>query len=165
MPMPGNLTITGEVQGQIEGSCEMEGREDTILVQAFDHLVEIPADERGVPSGRRVHRPLTITKEIDIATPKLYQALCTGEFLTDVTLEWYRLDGMGQQEQYFTIQLENALISRIRPWVPNVLDRANETLRHMEDVSFTYEKIIWTWEPDGIEFEDTWLAGEAGGGQ
>jgi type VI secretion system secreted protein Hcp len=26
----------------------------------------------------------------------------------------------------------------------------------MEDVYISYEKIIWTWEPDGIEYEDAW---------
>jgi type VI secretion system secreted protein Hcp len=154
--MPGNLTITGEVQGQIEGSCELEQREGTILVQAFDHVVEIPTDDRGIASGRRAHRPMTITKEIDRSTPMLYQALCTGELLTDVKLDWYRLDGSGDEELYFSIELENAMITRIHPWVPNVLDRKSEGLRHMEDVSIAYERIIWTWEPDGIEFEDQW---------
>ena len=48
------------------------------------------------------------------------------------------------------------MITRIHPWVPNVLDRKSEGLRHMEDVSIAYERIIWTWEPDGIEFEDQW---------
>ena len=156
MPMPGNLTITGEVQGLIEGSCELEAREGTILVQAFDHVVEIPTDDRGLASGRRAHRPMTITKETDRSTPMLYQALCTGELLTDVKLDWYRLDGSGDEELYFSIALQNAMITRIHPWVPNVLSRVNENLRHMEDVSIAYERIIWTWEPDGIEFEDQW---------
>jgi type VI protein secretion system component Hcp len=26
----------------------------------------------------------------------------------------------------------------------------------MEDVSFTYRRIAWTWEIDGIESEDDW---------
>jgi type VI secretion system secreted protein Hcp len=26
----------------------------------------------------------------------------------------------------------------------------------MEDVSFTYSKIIWTWEVDGVEAQDEW---------
>jgi type VI secretion system secreted protein Hcp len=56
--------------------------------------------------------------------------------------------------------MQNAFITRIRPWVPNVLDRNNETIKHMEDVSIAYEKIIWTWEPDGVEYEDSW--GEIG---
>ncbi len=156
MPMPGNLILTGEEQGLIEGSCELEEREDTILVQAFDHVVEIPTDSRGVATGRRVHRAMTLTKEIDKSTPMLYQALCTNELLTEAILNWYRLDGTGEYELYYTIRLENAFITRIRPWVPNVLDRAYEGLKHMEDISMSYEKIIWTWEPDGIEYEDVW---------
>jgi type VI secretion system secreted protein Hcp len=160
MPMPGNLTITGETQGVIEGSCELDNREGSILVQAFDHVVEIPTDERGVASGRRMHHPISITKEIDRSTPMLYQALCTGELLTEVVLDWYRVDGTGDNELYFTIELKNAMVTRIHPWVPNVLDRSNENLRHMEDVSIAYESIIWTWTPDGVEYEDSW--GEAG---
>ena len=160
MPMPGNLTITGEEQGLIEGSCDIEEREGTILVQAFDHIVEIPTDDRGVASGRRLHRPMMITKEFDKSTPMLYQALCTGELLTEVILDWYRMDGFGEQELYFSTRMENAMITKVHPWVPNVLDRTNETLKHMEDVFISYEKIIWTWEADGIEFEDAW--GEIG---
>jgi len=33
MPMPCHLTLEGEKQGKIEGSCEMQGREGTILVR------------------------------------------------------------------------------------------------------------------------------------
>jgi len=156
MPLPGNLTIIGEEQGQLEGSCELDGREGTILVQAFDHTVEIPTGSDGISVGRRVHRPFTITKEMDKSTPMLFQALCQGELLSEVRLDWYRIDGTGEQEHYFSVVLRNALVSRVHPWVPDVLDPAKASYRHMEDVSFTYEAIIWTWEPDGIEYEDTW---------
>ncbi len=156
MPMPGHLSITGEQQGVIEGSCDIEEREGTILVQAFDHTVEIPTDQRGMVAGRRIHRPMMITKETDKSTPMLYQALCEEERLLEVRLDWYRIDDMGSEELYFSILMENAQIARMHPWVPNVLDRRNETLRHMEDVFFIYEKITWLWEPDGIEYEDAW---------
>ncbi|MNS82421.1 Major exported protein [compost metagenome] len=48
-----------------------------------------------------------------------------------------------------------------RLWVPNCLQPDNRQLGHMEDVELTYEKIVWTWEPDGIESEDSWLAPKA----
>ena len=63
MPIPVNLTVGGELQGAIEGSCEIEDREGSILVLGVDHVVEIPTDSEGNTAGRRVHRPLTITKE------------------------------------------------------------------------------------------------------
>ena len=39
MPMPAHMTLEGENQGVIDGSCEMQGREDTILIEAFNHEV------------------------------------------------------------------------------------------------------------------------------
>ncbi|HSN17386.1 MAG TPA: Hcp family type VI secretion system effector [Gammaproteobacteria bacterium] len=156
MPMPGNLTLVGKEQGPIEGSCEIEGREDTILVQSFKHVVDLPSNENGLPSGRRVHRPLMITKEVDKSTPKLYQALCTGEPMSEVTLRWYRMDGSGEEVQFFTVMLQNALIVKVESWVPDVLDKQNAHYGNMENLWFTYEVIRWTWEEDGIEYEEHW---------
>jgi type VI secretion system secreted protein Hcp len=156
MPIPGNLTLVGQDQGPIEGSCDIEGREDTILVQAFKHMVEIPTNDSGVPSGRRVHRPLMITKEVDKSSPKLYQVLCSGEVLSEATLRWYRLDGSGEETQYFTVMLQNALIVKVDSWVPDVLDKQYAGYSNMENVWFTYEVIRWTWEEDGIEYEEHW---------
>lgn len=155
MPIPGNLTVEGPA-GKIEGSCDIAGREGTILVQAFDHVVELPSDERGMVVGRRIHRPLTVTKEIDRSTPLLYQAMCTGDLLPSVKLDWYRVDEAGAQELYFHITMRNAMVSKIHPWVPNVLDESSAGYRHMEDISFSYESISWTWVLDGIEYEDRW---------
>jgi type VI secretion system secreted protein Hcp len=107
-------------------------------------------------SGRRVHRPLVITKEIDKSSPMLYQALCTGERLLEVKLDWFRIDETGTEELYYSVQLKNALISKVKPWMPNAMDASMSGFRHMEDVSIIYEKIIWTWELDGIEYEDEW---------
>lgn len=156
MPMPGNLTLVGKEQGPIEGSCDIEGREETILVQSFKHVVDLPASENGLPSGRRIHRPLMITKEVDKSTPKLYQALCTGEPMSEATLRWYRMDGAGEEVQHFTVLLQNALIVKIESWVPDVLDKQNASYGNMENLWFTYEMIRWTWEEDGIEYEEQW---------
>lgn len=157
MPMPLHLEVEGKNQGKIEGSCEMQGREGTILVQALTHSVHIPrSPQTGLPTGKRVHDALTITKEVDKSTPKLYQALCTGEQMASVVIKWYRIDPSGTEEHYFTTKLEDAIITEIKAWMPNALDENKATFKHMEDVSFTYKKIIWTWEPDGIESEDDW---------
>ena len=156
MPLPLHLSITAEQQGEIEGSCEWDDREGTILVQAFDHAVELPQDSRGIAAGRRVHRPIIITKEIDKSTPMLYQALCTGELLTEIELTWYRIDGSGEEELYFSMKMFNGMITKIHPVVENILLKQNAQLLHMETVYIAYEKIIWTWQPDGIEYEDAW---------
>lgn len=159
MPMPAHMTLEGEAQGTIEGSCEMSGREGTILVEAFEHTVRIPRDpQSGLSTGKRVHEAMKVVKVYDKSSPKLYQALCQGEHMKNVTIKWYRIDPSGQEQHYFTHTLEDAIIVSIHPWMPNCLDATTESFTHMEDVMFTYKKIRWTWEIDGIESEDSWLA-------
>ena len=53
MPMPAHMTLEGESQGNIEGSCEMSGREGTILIDAFEHTVRSPASRPANASMRR----------------------------------------------------------------------------------------------------------------
>ncbi|MBN1104074.1 MAG: type VI secretion system tube protein Hcp, partial [Deltaproteobacteria bacterium] len=56
MPMPCHMSVTGKNQGKIEGSCDIQGREGTILIYAVDHTVEIPRDTHtGLPTGKRIH--------------------------------------------------------------------------------------------------------------
>ncbi|MBT8489523.1 MAG: Hcp family type VI secretion system effector [Deltaproteobacteria bacterium] len=157
MSMPSHLSLTGKNQGKIEGSCDIKGREGTILVYALDHTIEIPRDTHsGLPTGKRIHLPMTTTKEMDKSSPKLYQALTSGEQLSEVLLDFYRISPTGTEEKYFTTKLENAIIVSIEAFYPETFLPANEPYKHMEKVSFTYEKIIWTWQPDGIEAEDSW---------
>lgn len=159
MPMTAHMEATGKNQGKIDGSCDMEGRENTMLVYAMDHDIHIPRDpQSGLPSGKRIHGPLKIVKEFDKGSPKLYQALCTGEQMSDVTIKWYRIDPSGVEEHYFTHTLEDAIIVEIKPYMPMAFLAQNEPYRHMEEVCFTYSKIKWTWEVDGIEAEDSWKA-------
>ncbi len=154
--MVSHLELEGESQGKIEGTCDMEGREGTILVFGMDQLIHIPTDpQSGLPSGKRIHGPLKLVKEFDKASPKVYQALCTGEHLK-ATIKWYRIDPGGKEEHYFTHTLEDAIIVSVKPYMPIAFLEENEPYRHMEEVALTYSKIKWTWEPDGIEAEDSW---------
>ncbi|AET90708.1 hcp protein [Burkholderia sp. YI23] len=146
----------------VEGSNKVQGHEGKILVQAVDHTIEIPkSPQTGLPTGKRVHGAMTITKEIDKSSPKLFQALTSGEQMKDVSLEFYRVSPKGTEEKYYTVKLSNAILTNMKSWTPNALDPNNKQIGHMEDLAFTYEKISWTYEPDGIEAEDSWLAPKA----
>src|SRR3546814_18266226 len=140
MPMPCYLTLEGENQGKIEGSCEVSGHQGKILVQAVEHHIELPKNpQTGLPSGKRQHLGITLTKEIDKSSPKIYQALCSGEQLKTVDLEFYRISPKGTEEKYYTIHLEKVVIVSTRLWVPNCLHPDNRQMGHMEDVGMTYE--------------------------
>lgn len=159
MPMPGYMTLSGQNQGKIEGGCTISGHEGAILVQGVDHTIEIPKSlQTGLPTGRRIHGPLTITKEIDKASPKLFQALTSGEQLSSAKLEYHRISPQGKEELYYTVEIKNAVITSLRKYVPNCLDPNNKSIGHMEDVSFTYETIIETFTLNGIEAQDSWNA-------
>ena len=162
MPMPCSMQVEGEKQGKIEGSSQIKDREGQILIQAVTHTIEIPrSPQTGLPTGKRVHMPMTVTKEVDKSSPKLYQALCSGEGMKSITLDFYRISPEGQEEKYYTTKLENAIVVGMRAWIPNCLDPSFAQFGHMEDVSFSYEKITETWVKDGIEAQDSWLAPKA----
>jgi type VI secretion system secreted protein Hcp len=165
------MTVQGTKQGNITqgaftedsvGNIWQEGHEDEVLIQAFNHSVMIPRDpQSGQPSGLRTHRPVTVTKIFDKASPLMYQALCDGELLPKVEIKWYRTAPSGVQEHYFTIELTDAICVDIQSYMPNCQDPANETFTHLEDVSFSYRSIKWTHEVASTTGSDDWRKAKA----
>jgi type VI secretion system secreted protein Hcp len=157
MAMPCFVTVEGEKQGAIDGSCDIKDREKSILAYAIDHKVSMPTDPHtGLSSGKRIHGPVSLIKEFDKASPKLFQALCTGEHLKKVEIKYFRVAKDGKEEHYFTQTLSDAIVVSMEPFVPTVFLKENESYRHMEKVGFTYSKIKMAWVPDGVESEDSW---------
>ena len=104
MPMPIHLTLKGQKQGEIKGGCTQKGREGSIIIFAFDHDIMSPRDiATGLPTGKRQHRPVKITKEIDKSSPLLYTVLCTNENLTEVIFKFWKPSAAGTEKQYYTI--------------------------------------------------------------
>lgn len=53
-----------------------------------NRAVQAPRDvASGQAAGRRMHKPLVIVKEIDVASPKLYEACSTGKHFLSATVE------------------------------------------------------------------------------
>ncbi|MFX1512920.1 MAG: type VI secretion system tube protein TssD [Promethearchaeota archaeon] len=146
--------ITGSSQGDIDGSVTISGREGSIAGHQYFHSIYVPIDSQsGLPTSRRTHTPVTILKEVDQATPKLLQALTTGETLVRVIIRFYRLDSSSIEVNYYTVVLDNAMIISIREFMPN--NKNPETYQPlMEEISFVYERITCTWEEGGIEWQD-----------
>lgn len=61
-----------------------------------------------------------------------------------------------QEEKYFTVKLQDAIVVESREWYPETFLEQNRSYKHMEDIFFTYETIIWTYVTDGIEAQDSW---------
>jgi type VI secretion system secreted protein Hcp len=155
MPTPCNLKVA-----EYPGSSEKEGRDGTSDVFEIEHHLHCPTvPTTGEPAGVRVHSPMRVVKIIDKATPGFHKALCTGQNLAEVVLDFYRIDPKTREEaKYYTIRLKQARIVDIRPYMPMSFVPANESYRHMEQVSFVYEEIEWNWIPDSVVEMDRWRA-------
>lgn len=146
------LKVKGSKQGEIKGDVTEKGKEGLIKTISFQHEVVSPRDAAsGLATGKRIHKPLVISKEIDKSSPLLMAALSRGESLSEVTLSFYRPGkNPNTNELWYTISLKNAFISDIHStWV-------SEKKQSLEEVSFTYEKIKWTITDGNVTFEDTW---------
>ena len=141
------MTITGQSQGDIKGSVTTKGHEDSIEVYSYTHSIVVPRDPAtGQATGKRQHKPLTITKPLDKSTPLLYHALTTSETLREWKLDFFRIQNTGTLELFFTIELSNALITDITS--------RGSIYGSTESISFVYQKITWIWADGGITAED-----------
>ena len=157
MALNAYLRVEGQKQGPIKGSVVQKGREDSIMVIAFNHEVLSPRDAAtGLPTGKHQHKVLTITKEIDRSTPLLMNALVTNENLRKWELRFWRPSPSGIEKQFFTIQLLYANISDIRMEMLDNTYPENMNHKEREHISFTYQRITWTYEDGALTCMDDW---------
>jgi type VI secretion system secreted protein Hcp len=154
------LKVKGQKQGDILGSVTQKGKEGSIAVIAVSHSIVSPRDPAsGLPTGKRIHSPLVIVTHIDKATPLLYSVATTNENLPTVELDYYQTGLDGKETLYFKIELTNANISSLKQTDLNSQDDPNVNLfGEYEEISFTYQKITWTWINGGITATDDWEA-------
>ena len=162
MALNAYLSLKGVKQGQIKGSVTQKGREDKIMVIAVSHEVISPRDPAsGLPTGKRMHKPFVITKELDKATPLLYNVLVNNENITEWELQFWAPQikaggSMGTEVQHYTVKLVNANISSIQFRMLNNKNPELMKYAEFEEIAFTYQKITWTWKDGGIEASDDW---------
>lgn len=144
-----------EIKG--ESSQLADGRADTIECFYFESSVTTPRDPAsGRATGRRQFAPIKIRKRIDRASPLLAKALtqnsrCQGIF------SFYRPDGEGNDEVFYTVTMEGAFVSDLVVQMPDTLSSPGQDVREaFEEVTFTFDKIIWEHRPGGTQHEDSW---------
>ena len=128
----GTLAISGAQHGDFGTGLKITG---------YTHEIVSPRDAAtGQATGKRQHKPFTITKELDKSSPLLLQAIYTNETLTSVLIGLLLPSG----QPMATVTLTNAHVS--------------DSVQHgpTEEISFVYQKITWTWVDGGITAEDDW---------
>ncbi len=90
-------------------------------------------------SGKKpVHDAFSIVKELDSASPVFYLAVNTNKRFSDATLEVIHSES---RAKILDIDFIGVTITSVNYQGTSELDS-----RPLEDVSFTYEKIIWTYQ-------------------
>jgi len=157
MALNAYLKMKGQKSGAVKGSVTQKGRADMIMVVAYSHEIVSPRDAAsGLPTGKRMHKPITITKEIDKSSPILYNIMVTNENITEFELDFWRPSAQGSEVHFYTIKLTNANICQMHEYMLDNKVPENMKFPPMETVSFTYQKIEWTWVDGGITSNDDW---------
>jgi type VI secretion system secreted protein Hcp len=145
------MYVTGDNQGPIEGSStRFPG---AIEVGTYGHSLRIPTDiNTGQASGQRLHGPVKVVIPFDVAVPKLYQALATGELLTEVQIRFLAPDQEGVLTHFFTVRIQDAHVTDLSSsLIPS--DGENHMLMV---ASFTYSSITWTHVETDTNYTDSW---------
>ncbi len=156
------MTVKGQKSGQIKGSVTQKGREDSIMVIAYEHQLTAPVDVKsGQATGKRQHGVFKFTKELDRSSPQLINAWVTGEVLQEVVIRFYSPQvkaglGAGGEYNQYTVKLTNARIVGIRSYMLNNKNPELTRYESAEELTLVYDTIEWTWNDGGITATDTW---------
>jgi type VI secretion system secreted protein Hcp len=131
------MTVTGARQGPIKGNGMSE------QIRLVSVVRDTPTATRMVV-GQRRHSTITITKEIDAASPKFAMALGSNEPLKTVTITF--VGGPRGEKTAQRIVLTNATILSVR--------KEGE----LEKITLDYQAIEVTWTNGGTTMSDDWEA-------
>lgn len=151
------LKLKGAKQGDIKGSITRKGREGWVEVLAASHQVVSPRDAAsGQATGKRQHKPFSILKPVDSATPPLYSALVSNEMLTEWTLDCTARGLDGLEVLVYRVKLTNGAVAGVEFDSPG--EGQPYAGKPVERASFVYQKIEWTWVPSSSTAIDGWAA-------
>jgi type VI protein secretion system component Hcp len=111
------MALNPRVASAFEKSSSPSGGPSRIEITGFNFQTVSPLDSgSGSATGKRGHKPITITKETGAATPQLFQAFCTQELLTEVVIGVVTGNRGGPPTETVVprISLTNALVSNVK---------------------------------------------------
>jgi len=145
-----------DIQG--ENTQTSLNRANTIECLHYEQAVATARETgSGLATGRRQYEPLVITKRVDKASPLLQKALTTNAVI-DGKFQFFRPNptGDGTTEQFYTVEIKLGRIASINEWVDDTFDPALANRPMLEQVSFVFHTISWTYTNGGVTHEDTW---------
>jgi len=145
-----------DIQG--ESTQTSLGRENSIECVYYEQGVLTAREATsGMATGRRQYQPLLIRKRIDKSSPLLAKALTRNEAI-DGVFKFFRPapTGDGTTEQFFTVEIKLGRVASMKQVVPNTIVPVTSTEPPLEEVTFVFHTISWTYTNGGVTHEDTW---------
>ncbi|MBU8900870.1 type VI secretion system tube protein Hcp [Corallococcus sp. H22C18031201] len=145
-----------EIKG--ESTQKSLGRDGSIECVSYNQEVKTVREAgSGMATGRRQYKPLVIRKRLDKASPLLMKALTENQEI-EGTFKFFRPNplGDGTTEQFYTVSIKQARIDSITQVVPDVFVPTSTQHPPMEEITFVFHTINWTFTNGGVTHEDTW---------
>jgi type VI secretion system secreted protein Hcp len=137
------MHVDGGSIGTVEGEATEKGHEKWITLSGYDGDATAPTATgagSGAGAGKVQLKPIVVTKPIDKSTPKLFQALVTGTRLPTVQIDFVRPDGVGGEEVFYSVKLEQVIVTDVHQ-----SDAGTSSGRPLEQVSLDFQKIEITY--------------------
>lgn len=141
-----------------ESTQQSLDRADSIECVYYEQAVKTAREHgSGMATGRRQYEPLLIRKRLDKASPLLQKALTTNAVI-EGKFKFFRPNptGDGTTEQFYTVEIKRGRIATIKQYCPDTIIPASSTMPDMEEVTFVFHTINWTYTNGGVTHEDTW---------
>jgi type VI secretion system secreted protein Hcp len=152
--------IKGDVRDAKHGSGKSAGKSDkpVIEVDSWSHLIRQPKSASASTAGghtseRCEHGEMVFVKDIDSASPKIWQAASQGLITPEVLITFYRANGgtkdittntTNARVAYLEIKLKNVLISSVAPSV-------SEEGIPKETFGLKYSAVEWTYATAALD--------------
>jgi len=130
----------------IPGESTDDKHKDWIEILSYSHGVSQPA--RVVGGGALEpcqHQDFSLVHTLDKASPQLALYCCNGKHIPEVAIELCRAGG--DKRKYMEYVLSDVIVSSVKP---SAGTRSGDTLP-LEEVSFNYGKIEWTYTIIGAD--------------
>lgn len=133
-------------------------RHGSILVSPGNlYAISTPRDtSTGQGSGKRQYEPITIVKEVDIASPLLFSAAANHKVFATLKLNFVKTSPQGITRPCFTITLTDAaLVDYTRnPFLSK--PRKSGHTHELEEFALTFQKIEVSYTGGGVSNSDDW---------
>jgi type VI secretion system secreted protein Hcp len=137
----------------LDGESQDSKHQNWIELLSFSHDIKQPASATvgtagGGTTARTQHGDYTISKYVDISSPKLYEFASSGQHVDTVSIEMMRAAG-ADRVKYMQVDMTDVVISMVAPsggaTATDSTQNVDETQFPVETVKLNYSQIKWTY--------------------